>query len=607
MSFDPFAISTQCTTLLEDAQPVCAVPFVLEWLATAPLADVTREDYRNSVRRLTSIPATSGKVFPLDWAALRADLKAMPFDPQEFGSVKTQAAWVRKVVAAFKGASGEMAAQRERRSRDDGWRHLIGALKEVATSPFDGPSPTLTYNEIIPLFVLANLARRRGHEPHHFTNGLILDVYLHEAVMGQRETVLRGAALLDRIREVDWGDFSAWLPKEPLHFRKPVLAEQSQELPPHLEDELRVMVELASRGEIDPTTGERFGGKVSKPIHFAARKIVMTGLFLLQVPEREPDTIAAFFDYGWLTKILAQWQQWDAADDPRAISATTAVGYFERIAPFLDRNGYDGSGARRLKSQSVWLQDGAEARGRMTPKAERFCRRILKDRTLRVRMMSLHIHWRKRAEAELEKARTKGRYGGQRHIELARQYGTIACFAAIETDGAPIRVDNALNITFGGPDSWLTVPTRREKNARLQIPAACTKNGKPIDVPILHTSRIRGLQTILWFIGTIRPLFPHAKTSAYLFPAVKGAGKPLSYGTFAGWWYPAVSEEDLPDMTPHKLRHAQASILISKRPGDWTLAAIRLGDTEATVRRNYGFIDTERLHILSGEVLTEDL
>ena len=606
MSFDPFAISTQCATLLEDAQPICAVPFVLEWLKTAPLADVTRDDYRRSVERLQSMQATSRMTFPLDWAELREDLKAMPFDPDEFQSVKAQAAWVRKVVAAFKGASGETAAQRERRSRDDGWRHLIDALRNVATRPFDGPSPTLTYNEIIPLGVLAKLARRRGYEPHQLTNGLILDLYLHEAAKGQKESVLRAVALLDRIREVAWGDFSDWLPKEPLRFRKPVLADRSRELPPHLEGELHVMVELASRGEIDPTTGERFGGKVSKPIHYAAQKIVVTGLSLLQVPECVPDSIAAFFDYGWLTRILTRWQQWDAADDPRAISSTTAVGYFERIAPFLDRNGYDSSGARKLKPRSVWLQDGAEARGRMTAKAEQFCRRILKDRALRMRVMSLHIHWRKRAEAELVKARAKGRNGGQRHIELARQYGTLACFAAIETDAAPIRVDNALNITFGGAGSWLTLPTPHEKNGRLQIPAACTKNGKPIDVPILHTSRIRGLQTILWYIRTIRPLFPHARTSDYLFPAVKEAGKHLSYGTFTGWWYPAVSEEDLPEMTPHKLRHAQASILISKRPGDWTLAAIRLGDTEATVERNYGFIDRERLHILSGQVLTED-
>lgn len=607
MSFDPFTITTQCATLLEDAQPICAVPFVLKWLETAPLADDTREDYRRSVKRLKSLPATSEEIFTLDWAELRADLKAMPFDPDQFQSVKAQAAWARKVVAAFKGASGETAAQRERRSRDDGWRNLMSSLWNVATRPFDGPSPTLTYNEIIPLGVLANLARRRGYEPHHLTNGQVLDLYLHEAVKGQRETVLRAAVLLDRIRAVDWGDFSEWLPKEPLHFRKPVLADRSQKLPPHLEEELQIMVEIASRGKIDPTTGERFGGNVPDPIYYAAQKFVATGLFLLQVPQCEPDTIAAFFDYGWLTRILAQWQQWDAADDPRAISCSTAVGYFERIAPFLDKNGYDSSSARKLKSRSVWLQDGVEARGRMTSKAEKFCRRILRDRKLRMRIMSLHIHWRKRAEAELAKAKAKGRTGGQRHIELARQYGTLACFAAIETDASPIRIDNALNITFGGADSWLTLPTRHEKNGRLQVPAACTKNGKPIDVPILHTSRLRGLQTILWFIRTIRPLFPHAATSDYLFPAVTNAGKPLSYGTFTGWWYPAVSEEDLPEMTPHKMRHAQASIIISKRPGDWTLAAIRLGDTEAIVKRNYGFIDTERLHILAGQVLAEDL
>lgn len=290
-------------------------------------------------------------------------------------------------------------------------------IRRVATRPFDGPSPTLTYNEIIPLGVLADLARRRGYEPHHLTNGLILDLYLHEAVKDQKITVLRAAALLDRIRNVEWGDFSSSLPKEALHFRKPVLADRSQKLPPHLEQE------IAARGKLDPTTNERFGDKVSTPIHYAARKVVVTGLFLLQAPERIPDTIAGFFDYGWLTKILAQWQQWDTGDDPRAISATTAIGYFDRVAPFLERNGYDAGGVRRLKSLSVWLKDGADARDGMTPEAEQFCRRVLKDRPLRLRVMSLHIHWRKRAEEELAKAKAKGRNGGQRHINSRANTG----------------------------------------------------------------------------------------------------------------------------------------------------------------------------------------
>jgi hypothetical protein len=144
MSFDPFAISSQCTELLEHAQPVCAVPFVLGWLETAPLAAVTRDDYRRSVERLSTLRPTSKKIFSLDWAHLRAELKALPFDHKEFRSVDAQAAWVRKVVAAFKGASGEIVAQRERRSRDDGWSHLISALRAVACDLPPGNSLAVT-------------------------------------------------------------------------------------------------------------------------------------------------------------------------------------------------------------------------------------------------------------------------------------------------------------------------------------------------------------------------------------------------------------------------------------------------------------------------------
>jgi hypothetical protein len=53
-------------------------------------------------------------------------------------------------------------------------------------------------------------------------------------------------------------------------------------------------------------------------------------------------------------------------------------------------------------------------------------------------------------------------------------------------------------------------------------------------------------------------------------------------------------------------RHGQASILVAENPGNWSLVAARLGDTEAVCRDNYAWIDHEKLVLAGQRELTKE-
>jgi hypothetical protein len=74
-------------------------------------------------RRLVDIPACLEEFkrrFPLNG-----------FDPRHFKSEKAYKAWRRKVIAAIKGASGQLVVEQERRDRCDDWSNVIEAIEPL--------------------------------------------------------------------------------------------------------------------------------------------------------------------------------------------------------------------------------------------------------------------------------------------------------------------------------------------------------------------------------------------------------------------------------------------------------------------------------------------
>lgn len=115
-----------------------------------------------------------------------------------------------------------------------------------------------------------------------------------------------------------------------------------------------------------------------------------------------------------------------------------------------------------------------------------------------------------------------------------------------------------------------------------------------IRFPIAH-NRYGAHDTIVWYLSVIRPLFPHAETSRYLFPSVKLKGRHLNSDYFGAKFQRMMrTVVDLP-MTPHQMRHGQTSLLLDRHPNEIEVIAKRIDDTADTLRTFYGWLNAIKL------------
>ncbi len=213
---------------------------------------------------------------------------------------------------------------------------------------------------------------------------------------------------------------------------------------------------------------------------------------------------------------------------------------------------------------------------------------------MRQRFLGSFRTLRAEAEAILERAALEKRKLTGHEVARVRLLGTCACFAALEIGGAPIRVENAMGLTCIGEDAQIRIPDKGKKKIEVLIPAEFTKNKVEITFPV----RANGFgchDTILWYCQVIRPLFPHAETSPYLFPAVKTPGGHLN-PDFFGAEFAALMRTvvNLP-MTPHQMRHGQTSLLLNAYPNEIEVIAKRIDDTPQTLRQYYGWLNALKL------------
>ncbi|TCM73515.1 tyrosine-type recombinase/integrase [Rhodovulum steppense] len=610
MSYDPYR-ELESALPHTDTKEKGTVSRVLDWLPVSGLAESTQADYRRVILKLPKVLGKSLEDIALDWRSLADQL---PKDDPKFFGCKTAAAakaYRRKAIAAVKGASGEPDRKRERQSRQDGYSEFMAELKRVMECK------SITRNEFHPKQVIClrsyfDLARQKGIEIRDLNDQSACSIYT-AATRDQKRTVVNAITLLNRLRTVSWGNFERWLPSAPIEFKPPDRRRRHGRLPEHLDEELAVMVEIACKGTRDPSTGKTFGGTKPSPVRHAAYKVVHTALDAQGLDANSLVSVAGLFDRPALTDVIARWQWYEAQNDPRAIKGSTAIGYLARLTAFLEGNGYSSSHVSELLRDVEWLVTAQANSDGMTPAAKHLCKQLWRDRQLRLFFLSLHVPWRKEAMGLLRKTRSGKPHDGVRLVEQIRKYGVLAAFAALETDAAPLRVTNALEISYevsdrlSKSDAWLLISREKGRDAALNVPAGTTKNGKPINAPIRARSQFRGLSTIRWYIENVRPLFPHHESSNYLFPAIGEPGRPLAYQTFLNWWNPAIRETPMGCMTPHNYRHGQATILINARPGDWAFAASRLGDEAKTVERRYGWIDHEHLMIEGHRILEESV
>lgn len=546
----------------------------------------TKKLYISAVGRLPAIFGKSLAEIPLDTDVISAGLtdsalKRLPC------SLKTGRQYRRRILAAVQLATGELDEKAERRAREDDWALLRSALGRVAQAPNAHQAKTFHYKRLISVDRLIDLARKHGIGVADLDQ--VGAIALFQAAPSQevRNAVFNSIQLLMKLHTASWCDFSSLLP--PIkQFDRPKLVHRGQEVPAHLSDELEIMVEIVSRGTRCETTGRYFRPKVSKPYRYAALKVIRTYLDQGAIPT----TLVEAFDRPALLDCLKKWEQYETDGDLRKIAAQTAEGYLWRSKPLLESNGYSGEHIPAIIVGNAWIQESFDRSGEMTEKAESFCRKLLRDKRMRLIFLSEHIRYRSLAMKLLKES---PRPLSGRTLEKIRAIGTLAAVAALETDAAPVRISNALEIPLYGPDAWYTPPSASTPDGYLDIPGSHTKNGRHIHGVLSATSPLRGLATIEWFMKEIRPLFLEGQVSKWLFPSVEAPSQPLPYNTFLRWWTAQIDGTELHGMTPHFYRHGQATILAARHPGNWGLVAERIGDSEAVTRKRYAFVDTAAL------------
>jgi hypothetical protein len=546
----------------------------------------TKAQYISAVELLPKLFGKPLSEIPLDIDEIEAgltdkDLKRLSCH------LSTARQYRRRILAAVRLATGETEERAARRARDDDWTVLRAAMGQVALAPGTKPLTTFNNKRLISVDCLIDLARKNGIGVADVDEAGALTLFRVAPSQSLRNAVFGSIQLFLELRAASWCEFSHLLP--PIqHFERPRLVHRGQEVPSHLADELEIMVDLVSRGTRCEATGKYFNGKVPKPYKYSALKIIRT----YSETGATPMTVVEVFDRKALLDCLGAWARYDDGRDARKIGAQTAEGYLWRVKSLLERNGYDGDHIPELIAGNAWIQERLDRDGEMTEKAESFCRRLLREKRMRLIFLSEHIRYRRLAMAVMKE---NPRQPKGRALEQIRALGVLAAVAALETDAAPARISNILGIPLHGPDAWYKPPTSSCPDAHLDIPGTHTKNERAIHTVLSATSPLRGLATLEWFLKEIRPLFLNGRGSKWLFPGVEDPSKPLPYNTFLRWWTAQVDGTELHGMTPHFFRHGQATILAARHPGNWGLVAERIGDSEAVTRKRYAFVDTAAL------------
>ncbi|MFB9148962.1 hypothetical protein [Roseovarius ramblicola] len=601
MPFNPFLASSGPASALK----VETMEHVLTWVnELCDREETTKKSYRDAV-------IWSGKHIRKPLSKIKADRNAVlaHFADHEYSKewAKTFEAFRRRkrnLSAAINGATGVIAARADRNGRTDSWRRLIARLTHLLNTQPNNNS-ALHEKKIVGVQVLANLARSLEIESFELRGSALGLLYKAASSTGQRDAVIKTFAFLNETRKLGDAEVLACLPKEPISFVRPTGSARLQ-IPAALSEELEIWITIATRGPWSPTD-KCFGDGVDRgPYTNAVRKVVSTAITISLFLETNRSTVAFAFADDILTEVVRTWRVWEIQADLRAIKAGTANGYLEYVETFLKRNGEAADHVRNILKTDKWLKSSRTSDTKMAPAAQRFCRRVVRDMEARANFLALHVKYRNKAEKHLQKAKTC-RLRRKHHLEKARKYGTIAAFAALETDAAPIRIGSALRCTISGPSPWLNLGVNKSSNGRLFVPAGKSKNKQAIRAPISTKSRTRGIETLRWYEKKIRPLFPHHDENDFFFPAVKSMSKFLPYTTLKKWWDQTIAEFGFPGMNPHMFRHGQASILIANNPGNWAHVMARLGDTLETCMDYYGWMDEERLIEEGQNLLTKDL
>ncbi|MGJ8546660.1 MAG: hypothetical protein ACSHWZ_14535 [Sulfitobacter sp.] len=553
--------------------------------------------------------------FSVNDAHLMGKISSWGITPKTYKQYQTDG---RRVIDSY---YGDLQKRRERRSRQDGFARLQAVLPDLVKGGLIKAGQTRNLPRLF------DLARAREWDMTDITRDRVIS--LREDCLNSDEwgRVKQGAAFLDYLRV--FPTCLSLLPPSAIGSLIGVLR-LDEIIPDFLADEAKTWVKEATvvyqedmvTEEAREATAKSYSDS-SKGVYTAAlRHYIMTASEFCDF--RSVNGLTALFEPYLIEKTLTR--QCGRSDTKGGLAPRTLFSYslvLKRVLADQDLTTASEKVERLIKTLSLLVQ-GQAASKIMSPKVEVWCRNLISDPLAAEIFETQHFRYVEKALAAIELASIEdidlqafSRFPERqalsperarlatRLLDQARMYGVCAAFAAIELEGAPFRKSNVINDLklFGHPQTFFD--HRDDKlNPRYEVyfPNELLKNGQAMTRRSQYLPRFtfekgglgcEGFRILSFYLSKIRPLFPGADHSDHVFPALHAETRPLVLSTFDGWLAACSASIGL-YLLPHNFRHGVCTLEIFHDPTCFEELETLTGDTTATLRQHYAFIDRER-------------
>jgi hypothetical protein len=561
--------------------------------ARTDLAATTRDRYLKAIVKAGTLNNKPLAMIGAELALIEERFPLTGFDPAHWSTNVAYGVFRRRLQAALREFLGVHEDQARLRAMEDEWTQLLAAIAPLTQGKI-GQGVKWHPMKLGAMKTFALVARAHGWQPRDL--GLTEAQRLDADFRGnKREANRRSLARLDELRQ--FPELLTWLPTQPIRFVAGSRVPRLAEIEPQWEDQLCGWIEAVTKSGWDPVT-QAFADDHQGHAH-VMRSAFRTALRIAKeeglLAPGTNDLLPLFADDEIICTLAREMfarKEWTKRDG--RLLPRSSRKYLMAVNQVRGHLGMDTTLLDQVLANNPVAREGKSADKRMTKKNRIFCETLVEKPTMRQRFLHSFRTLRTEAVELLSQAVLEKRDLTGHELARVRMLGASACFAAIEIGGAPIRVNNAMQLTCIGEDAQIRIPHKGKKSIKVLIPAEFTKNGETIEFPI-RANAYGCHDTILWYMEVIRPLFPHAEKSFYLFPAIKTPGAPLNtdyFGAeFAGLMRTVVN---LP-MTPHQMRHGQTSLLLDRHPNEIEVIAKRIGDTPGTLRQYYGWLNALKL------------
>lgn len=521
-----------------------------------------------------------------------------------------QQSWraARRLIAEFTGAATE---KKERHVRDDEWAELRRRVEVLVNTGL------LRSVSLRGLSSLADACRVLRLTPTDLTSDTVA-MLLKANGSHQRKTLRKGLKALDCLRDVP--RLADLLPAAPVT-PAPKPAGRLTTLPAHLQTSINAWVTHAAREQVEDARYDHLAEPLSESARYrysAALSLWVETLLKCEADLPQGMELAELFAQEWVDRVLGRWSS------ATAHAARTHYHYTLDLAALLSRHQLpeQASYVAGLTKILGRLKEGRAAGKAMSAKVRRWCEALLRDPLKIARFDTQHYEYFRLALEALATARAEGfnlsalsdpdrmaalpdvkRSRAKHLLRRVRMFGVLAAYAAIALEGAPYRRQNILGIRHTGPKKTIHLHlTDRPAHAIVKFPNEELKNGKWLTErseelePVTIQKRYEedyGTEILKFYLKEIRPLFPEADRTHCLFPPIMRAGTTESgfpAGTFDIWLAEGSAEAGLP-LCSHNFRHGYCSIAINEGRVSMEDLAKVMGDTVATLRRYYAWIN----------------